>query len=515
MDKQIQKFIEENEPLWTIRDSDNVALIEGRDLPIQLVTTGIIANILNQRYGYYPTVLGTGERMQAIFKSFGIRSFQDISTNGFFAKKYQIMQACIEVIRLLLCFIFKFFDFNWFISSAKIKGVKIGDLVYDSYVRYGHTYINPWKRMDKLFKILFKTSVRVCMLQYFFANNRVKTVVVTTTVYASPGGVLTRVALKNGVPVIISTGTFARRLTKESDALKSCYHVEPDFLKLIEINPDWKQQIDKYLEDRFSGSILQHDVINAYKDKKGYSRDELLIKLGRPVSLNLPVVFVMPHAFSDAPHGLGLILFRDYYQWYVKTLEHISTIDNILWIVKPHPSSYMYGEDGIAKSVLRKFLTKNVVLCPEDMTTASVFDTADAVVTVQGTIAIEAACMGVPAVLAGDAPFSGYGFTHDPKTREEYFHTLSNINSLKRLADDQMTKARQVLYWYHFNQRPKSQVLPDIKLMPGQTKVDVEHHWDTFFSKLSNSIKKTPFIEDSYYNKLDKFLSSSDSVIEF
>lgn len=517
MNNHIEAFIRENRGNWFIKESPDIVLIEGRNLPIQILSSGLIANILNQQHGYFPMIVSSGSqerRSRALYESFGVSMFREVNLGKEVRTVSGLMRSSLGTLRLAAVFTLKRMDYDWFIASAKLNEIKVGDLIYDSYVRHGHTYINPWKRLDKLIKLTLRAALICNVLEKLFAVNRVKLVVVSTTVYGSLGGLLARIALKKHIPVIVSTGIFAKRLTKESDAFKSFYQIEPNFLRHIDHVPDWKQQLEEYLEKRFSGNIFQHDVLNAYKDKKQYSKKKLLAKLGISSQDNIFIAYVMPHAFSDAVHGAGPILFRDYYQWYVKTLDHIATIDNVLWIVKPHPSSYKYGEEGIAEAVFRKLNAKNVVLCPVDMTTASVFDTADAVVTVRGTIGIEAPCMGVPAVLAGDAPFGGYGFTHDPKTQEEYFQILSNIKGLKRLTEAQMTKARQALYWYHLSRFSKSTVIPGIKITPGQTKEAVEQLWDKIFRDLRINLKTKTFVEDPYYQKLENFLSGNDRVIE-
>ena len=60
-----------------------------------------------------------------------------------------------------------------------------------------------------------------------------------------------------------------------------------------------------------------------------------------------PFVFILAHVFSDAPLSIGeTMLFSDYYDWLIFTIKQAGLNKDINWIVKPHPSSYIYNEDG-------------------------------------------------------------------------------------------------------------------------------------------------------------------------
>ena len=116
--------------------------------------------------------------------------------------------------------------------------------------------------------------------------------------------------------------------------------------------------MDEYLKNRFSGNIAQHDVVNSYCGIK-YTKRDLLRKIGLRENEQRPIAFLMPHAFSDACHSSGPLLFRDYYQWTVKTIQYIKNIQDVCWIIKPHPSSFMYGEEDI-----EQYHHHMVLLCP-------------------------------------------------------------------------------------------------------------------------------------------------------
>ena len=65
-----------------------------------------------------------------------------------------------------------------------------------------------------------------------------------------------------------------------------------------------------------------------------------------------------------------------------------------------------------------------------------------------GTAGVEFAALGViPSILAGVTYYSGFGFTIEPKNRDEYFRTLNSIEKIGRLTKAQQDIARWVFLY--------------------------------------------------------------------
>ena len=67
-----------------------------------------------------------------------------------------------------------------------------------------------------------------------------------------------------------------------------------------------------------------------------------------------PLVFLMPHCFSDANHKCQGHLYRDFFTWYRATLAELPKCKDAIWVVRPHPSGRHYGEAGIAEKYFRE-----------------------------------------------------------------------------------------------------------------------------------------------------------------
>ena len=510
---EVELFSKNNSKKWNYQKTGAPVLVEMRNLPSQTLTTGYICAILMKTFGYQPVALSSGNfsKSRQVLSSFGVDIFRNLSLKKIsLGRSKMLIIAMIGAFYLFIKFLLSGLSFERFISNAEYQKVLIGDLVYDLYIRNGHYYKNPLSRLDKLFYITFKSVFYICYIQHKFDLSNVRAVVVTSYAYATLSGIMSRIAIAHNIPVIVTTGTFARRITTLDKLQESVYSIQKKSMESIQNSINWETRVDEYLKNRFSGSIAQHDVINSYRGVH-YSRSELLNKIGLSEDDQRPIVFFMPHAFSDACHSSGPLLFRDYYQFAVKTIQYVKNLHNVCWIIKPHPSSFMYGEEGIVRDLLTGILNEsNIFLCPTDLNTSSVFEVASTVITGRGTVAIEAAACGINAIMAGRAPWSGYGVCYEPNTREEYFELLDKVPQCQQMNSKLQKKAKQLLYCYLINRHIKSQVVPELQVLPGDLLSD---KWEEFFRELNNKLKTKSFEDDEFFQKLEQFVvTRSDSI---
>lgn len=511
--KEIELFSKNNSKKWIGKKTGASILVEIRDLPSQALTSGYICGIFMKSSGYQSVALSPGANIKTrkVLSSFGVDNFHNLSFKKISLGRLKIVFfAMIGVFGLFIKFLISGFSFERFISEAEYQKVLIGDLVYDSYIRNGHYYKNPLSRLDKLFYISLKAIFYICYMQRNFDLSNVRAIVVTSYSYANLGGMMSRLAVAYQIPLIVTTGNFARRISTLEKLQESVFSIQKKSMDSIQSSINWESSVDKYLKNRFSGNIAQHDVINAYRGIK-YSKRKLLNNIGLKENDQRPIVFLMPHAFSDATHASGPFLFRDFYQWTIKTIEYIKNIQNVCWIIKPHPSSFMYDEDGFVNDLLVGILNEsNMFLCPADLNTASVFELASTVITGRGTIAIEAASCGINAIMAGKAPWSGYGVCYEPKTQEEYFELLDKVPHYNGMNSKLQNKAKQLLHCYFINVHIKSELIPEIEINPGDV---INDKWEEFYRELNKKLTVISFKDDKYFQKLEQFLvAGSDSI---
>lgn len=330
-------------------------------------------------------------------------------------------------------------------ANLSFKNMKIGDILYDDIIKETPVGEHTVNKISKKHKEFFrKMFIYIYASEFIYKKYKPKYYVTTHTQYISYG---------------LPARYFAHHGTLVIETTDDMLFIYDDFSKYprfhSEINRVIKKNFDKIYNDdkivdaaklelnkRFTGKLEQIDVQMAYANKQNYSKEMLKDKLG--IKNDNPIVFVFAHIFADTPQGASeKMLFADYYIWLIETIKYIRHIRNINWVIKSHPSSKAYGEEGDVAGLVRKYckFSDTVFVCPEDFSTAGVLDCAKAIVTVQGTVGLEYSCVGIPIVLAGKPFYADFGFTNEPNTKKEYFNQLKNIQNIKPLTEENMRSA--------------------------------------------------------------------------
>ena len=223
-----------------------------------------------------------------------------------------------------------------------------------------------------------------------------------------------------------------------------CRTPSKSFINKLEKSIDHvDKSIQSYLR-RISGDGDQHDVIRAFSSRKSnISKEKLIETMG--LDPKKPIVMVAAHIFRDAPHAYPNTIFRDYEIWLSETCIELSKNTKINFVIKEHPSSDLYSEEGVIENILNKINCVDKLL-PKNLKTSSLFNAIDCLITCGGTAGMEFALNGVPVLLAASPPYSGFGFTIDSNDRKEYIKNISSIHHLKSLNQNQMHTASILLY---------------------------------------------------------------------
>src|SRR6185369_13080765 len=209
---------------------------------------------------------------------------------------------------------------------------------------------------------------------------------------------------------------------------------------------------ERYIDQRHSQGIKHIAVERAFKrDSRIFSSPrEFCEQYGLDPAK--PVVFVMLHAFNDHPHSHfnRRMLYQDYYDWFEKTLAVACRQPGVNWVFKEHPvADYYPTKDADLDAMFRDVREPHVLWLNRraDFNAFSIRNVAHAILTCLGTAGMEYACFGIPCVLAGESPFSGFGFTDEPATVADYERRLETIASMPRLTPDQVKRAKLVMYF--------------------------------------------------------------------
>ncbi len=225
---------------------------------------------------------------------------------------------------------------------------------------------------------------------------------------------------------------------------------------------------------RSHGDAVRKEILESYKsedwfssvgtqfNKQILSRDATRRELG--LSRDRKVAVIFPHILWDGSFFYGEDLFQDYTEWFVETIKAACANDRVQWVVKLHPAHVVKAtqegrpgrpaELAVLEGIVDKLPPHVTLLQPDaPISTYSLFQIADYVITVRGTVGIEAALFGVPVVTAGTGRYDGRGFTLDSSTRDEYIARLSKLETYPRMTQDQIELAERYAF-YVFLCRP-------------------------------------------------------------
>ncbi len=446
-DKSCRIFIEHNKKIFSSvpnKKADKfIVLLELNDMHSSIIAYSYLANVLSSFYGaeiiaYVPDFPTSWKRMLAwhmrrrlnmdvfaIYKSFGTKGFLLPTLNKKQCKKAEcLFKGILENLKTISD-----------VESVVIDGVHIGDLIYDSYLKY---YERPTIEInDKDFHVsLFKTVKLFVFWQDYIKNHNVSAINVSHCVYNTALPV--RIAINEGVSVFQANATHVYRLSKKNNfAYNDVKYYKERFSALpVEVRDAGLKVAERRINERFSGKIgidMSYSTKSAYGE---FKEERLIAKSDRKK------ILIAAHCFFDSPHSYGVNLFPDFYEW-LDFLGSTSEETDYDWYIKTHPD-YVSKTKEIIELFVSKY--KKFNLLPSDSSHNQIIkEGIDVALSVYGTIGFEYAAQGIPVINASlNNPHIAYNFNLHPRSIEEYKKILVNLENLSLTID------KKDVYEYYF-----------------------------------------------------------------
>lgn len=447
MSESLKKFVKENKKIWKDKSYKNTEKgiyfenITESYYPLMmgkfLTAKGLQSRFKSEIFAFQYKI---GKEYRAVCNSFGIKPI------GIF-KNIKLLDICSALVHATILYFKNLMGMDFL--KYIYKDVLIGDLIYDHIIRIGNKCT--------IGRSLGLQDISVIMKGFLIANLCERTYIEKPPVYFVAGdliylnGIMVRFALKHKAKIAVATTGKKSYIYPEEKIFKNYKILPVDLNRSIvenrlkeEFEIGWEDKVEQYLQNIYRG-IGDWNTENAYKNKLAGKKQEVLQKIG--IRNKKKNIVIMPHCFSDAPHCASVSLYKDYYVWLVETLEIISQIKNINWIIKEHPCNASYGEEGIVGRLYDKYRKeKNIYWLPNEYSTIVVPEIADAIMTVRGTAGIEMSCQGIRCVVAGLSFYSGGPFVYNPKSVKEYECTLRNLDKVTHLTEEEILCARKTLF---------------------------------------------------------------------
>lgn len=365
------------------------------------------------------------------------------------------------------------FNINNFIQLEYMK-IPLGELICDTIIR-NDASVNQFSDVGLFRKIrlLFKASYYIAFYNSIFKKSKYDYLIISHKSYLVYG-ILFYLARFYNVTVILRDNNILKVYDGSIADKEHFLKVKTEILNTSLLNPSLINKANQYLEDRFLGDLNQIDVNNAFKNKKTYSREQISSLLN--LKKELPIVLIMAHAFSDSPHCGTYLAFDDYYHWLVETVKAALKNPCCNFIIKPHPSSYFWGEKGIVESVLEMLNANNrIQIVPSDFNTNSVVDCSDLVLTAQGTIGLESICFGIPSYTCGGGYYSDNFKTLEVSNAGDYVNKVQHISieTIPVINESESMKAKMILFLSH-SQLVYSSLVNHDNILPNENFSDEE-----------------------------------------
>lgn len=332
--------------------------------------------------------------------------------------------------------------------NYKINKIKIGDLIYDSYLRT--TYEPTVNIKDIRFKNIFFRAQKIYEESYlFFKKNSVKYIIPSHLCYISYG-IIVRIAQFNGTKVIKvkseNRGKALFRLIKVDKYNLDeppYYKYKKIFLKLKLGQRKKALSIGKkIIKNRYSGKF---DENLPYMKKSQFHNNFY----GRIISANnKKKIIIFPHCFYDYPHRYRSMIFNDFYEHALFFMELSKKLDHYEWFYKPHPHS-LSGHVNIHKKLLQKF--KHIRYIDKKVSHLELIKLKPkCIVTNHGSVAHEYAYYKIPVINTGDNPHINYNFCINVKNLRQLKNIMFNLDRYINKINFKKKKIYEFIYMHYF-----------------------------------------------------------------
>ena len=308
------------------------------------------------------------------------------------------------------------------ILKIKYKQILIGDLIYDTYLRFfKKSTLNV--RDINLLILLCRTFYEIKFLEKI--SKDIDIYLTGYSVYTN-AGLPVRVFLNNNVKVYSFSDVEVGKLLSKTD--------------LTQVKPYWNYR-SIFMNLKFKSEKINQGIniltnrMNGVLDLWYMNHNPYLIDDKEFVGVFDGIMFL--HDFTDSYYVYRDVLFCDFLEWTEHTFNLI--IKNNLNIgIKPHPNQNPTSLK-ITSSLMKKY--KNLNWIDQFVSNNAIFSSGISFgISVYGTILSELAFNRIIPISCGDNPTVDYNFTYNAKTIEEYDDLILNHKKhvLKKNAEKEL-----------------------------------------------------------------------------
>lgn len=384
------------------------------------------------------------------------------------------------------------------LENLKIYNVWIGDLIYDSYLKYFNVETVNIESLN--FKKFLREKIGLFIFWYnYINNNKIKAFVISHSVYSL--ALPARIAIKKNIKVYVCHGEYLYSLNKSNLFIRANFFKAKKVLKKID-SKIVKLGIIKArarIESRLAGKPGV-DLWWAKKSSFGTINSRKVLKKNNKFKF-----LIANHSFVDSPHVYGNNLFPDFYEWLI-FLGKTSLETDHDWYIKTHPYTHK-KEAEFTKNTINDIIKKypKIQLIPSTVThNQLVSEGINCVLTVLGSVGFEYAYMGVPVINASTKnPHVNFNFNIHAKNINQYKKLLKNPKLIKiNINKKEILKYYFLMHIFY----TRNWLFTDYEKMQKNVKDQYDSEVYKYWVKNEFTTKKHQEILET----LERFINSSD-----
>ena len=364
-------------------------------------------NIKNKIYNFF-----LKKKFYKLFSSIGVKIIFDINNE----KKINVNR-----LKNISKNIFNNLQNKKDVLKIRYNKILIGDLIYDSYIRYR---VVPTVNINDrfLYDIILKSLKAIEFCEINLNSKGYKLYHTAYTSYIN-NGLVPRYFLYKRKKVYSSGDGFSviKKLSINNFShMKNFSQFKKKFSKLNNKNKKLLQA-KKEFKKKISGKI---DISSAYMNNKSYKDNTPHV----PKKLNNIDGVLFLHDIYDAVHDHSGLIFNDFYDWTVFSLDAIRDF-NLNIAIKPHPNSVHEGNETYLK--LKKKYSNLFWLSPE-ISNRQILSKKNVLfaISMVGSVIYEIIYFNKLGICAGNSPSSSFKSTLTAKNLDEYKKYLINSKYL-------------------------------------------------------------------------------------
>ena len=356
---------------------------------------------------------GAKRKLKIMYSSIGVSKFIDHSEFNFSSRIRNIFKS--------ISFLLKIKTKEQLISFS-YKGIRCGDLIYDTIVRFDTK--TPTVKLKSFF--CFSYFYR-CINQIDFFTKDLKKLnfrkaFFSHGVYINHGVPLRIIiSLVNEVYTAGNPTQMFKKLSKQDFYMMENYVSYKEIMKKNKISEKNIQDSLKKFQTRFDGEddigYIKFMKSNPYLDYKKSIKNHISFE---------GVLFL--HDFYDAHKLYGEVLFNDFYEWAIYTLDIIRE-NNLKIAIKPHP--YQLPESLKFQKKLKSKYNDLIWLDPLTSNKTIINSGINYGITHHGTVISELAYFKINCIFCAENPISAFDIGHFAKDKSHYKTLILNANNLK------------------------------------------------------------------------------------